>query len=202
MQENDKYYEEIKDLIIDTEATIRVKDYAKNKVVLNNYYEIGKLIIEAQGGEKKAQYGDRLIKRYSKKLTSELNKNYSITLLKNIRQFFLFVKKSPTMSDHFIGLSWSHYVELLKVKDISEFKYYVNISLNNNITVRQLREKIKNKEYERLSEDTKLKLIENKKPEITELVKDPIVISNPNNIEVITEKMLQKIIMEDIYIIF
>lgn len=196
MQENDKYYEEIKDLIIDTETTIRVKDYSKNKVVLNNYYKIGKLIIEAQGGEKRAKYGNGLIKEYSKKLIAEVGKKYSVTLLKYIRQFYLYVEKGQPMADQ---LSWSHYQELLPLKDINTINYYIDECIRQNLSKWKLREKIKNKEYERLSVGTKQKLVENKKPELTELVKDPIIISNPNNIEVIKEKTLQKLIMEDIY---
>ena len=52
MQENENYYLEIKDRIIDTETTIRAKDYSKNRIILENYYEIGRLIVEAQGGRK------------------------------------------------------------------------------------------------------------------------------------------------------
>ena len=73
----DKYYKKIKERVIDVETTIRVKDYSKNKVTLENYYEIGKLIIEAQGGEDRAKYGDNLIKEYSKKLMIEIDKKYS-----------------------------------------------------------------------------------------------------------------------------
>ena len=195
MEEKDIYYSQIKDLIIDTETTIRVKDYSKNKVILENYYEIGKLIVEAQGGEKRAKYGDGLIKEYSKKLIAEVGKKYSITLLKYIRQFFLYVEKGQPMADQ---LSWSHYQELLPLKDINEINYYIDECIRQSLSKWKLREKIKNKEYEKLTDDTKQKLIENKKPELTELVKDPIIINNPNNIEVVKEKALQKLIMEDI----
>ena len=93
------YYDQIKNEIIDIETYKKVKDYSKNKRELDGYYKIGKLLIEAQGGEDKAIYGNKLIKEYSKKLTEELNKNFSSTLLKNIRQFYLLSKKSPTLSD-------------------------------------------------------------------------------------------------------
>jgi len=195
MQENEKYYLEIKDRIIDTETTIRAKDYSKNRVVLENYYEIGRLIVEAQGGEERAKYGDRLIKEYSLKLTCELGKGYTVTALKRIRKFFLIIEKGATLSHQ---LSWSTYVELLKLDDLNEFNYYLNTIKQNSLTVRQVREKIKNNEYGKLSIETRKKLINNQKPELTELVKDPIVINNSNNIEIVSERQLQKLIMEDI----
>lgn len=99
MENTEKYYKQIKDKIIDTEVTIRVKDYTKNKVVLENYYEIGRILVEAQGGEERAKYGNGLIKEYSKRLTSELSKKYSITLLKYIRQFYLLIQKGHAMRD-------------------------------------------------------------------------------------------------------
>ncbi len=100
------YYEEIKDKLMDVEIQNRVKDYSKNKYTLEKYYEIGKLLIEAQGGETRAKYGDGLIKEYSKKLTNELDKKYNETLLKRIRQFYLLIEKGATLWHQ---LSWSHY---------------------------------------------------------------------------------------------
>ena len=197
MQENDKYYEEIKELIIDTEATIRVKDYSKNKVTLENNYKIGKLIVEAQGGEERAKYGNQLIKKYSRKLTVELCKKYGARNLRNMRQFYLLFKNEIWHSLN-AKLDWSHYKELLVLKNFDAINYYIEISIKQNLTYRALHEKIRSKEYEKLSDSTRQKLIENKKPELVELVKNPIVINNPNNIEVITEKMLQMLIMEDI----
>ena len=65
------YYNQIKNEIIDIETYKKVKDYSKNKRELEGYYKIGKLLIEAQGGEDRAKYGDGLIKEYSKKLKDE-----------------------------------------------------------------------------------------------------------------------------------
>ena len=79
------YYNEIKNKLIDNEIFKKVKDYSKNRNDLETYYEIGKLIIEAQGGEQRAKYGDNLIKEYSIKLTKELNKKYEVTALKRMR---------------------------------------------------------------------------------------------------------------------
>lgn len=196
MLKTEKYYKEIKDKIIDTETTIRVKDYSKNKVILENYYEIGKLIVEAQGGEERAKYGDSLIKKYANLLTAELGKGYTASALKRIRKFYLIIEKGATMSHQ---ISWSNYVEVLKSNDLYEINYYLNICKSQNLTVRQLREFIKDNRYKKLDFITKQKLIENKTPELTELIKNPIIINNPGKIEVINEKELQKLIMEDIY---
>ena len=56
------YYNEIKNQFINNEITKRVKDYSKNKSDLDTYYNVGKLLVEAQGGEERAKYGDGLIK--------------------------------------------------------------------------------------------------------------------------------------------
>ena len=70
------YYEEIKQELVNNEVYKRVKDYSKNKSDLSTYYNVGKLLVEAQGGEKRAMYGNGLIKEYSHKLSTELNKKY------------------------------------------------------------------------------------------------------------------------------
>ena len=189
------YYNEIKEQLLSNEVYKRVKDYSKNRNDLETYYNVGKLIIEAQGGESRAKYGDGLIKQYSKKLTLELGKKFTYTLLKNIRQFYLTFEKGPTLSDQ---LSWSHYVELLKFNNISEIKYYINISVNQRLGVRELRDRIRNKEYQRLPSETKNKLIENYETKINDFIKNPILIKNSYNYEKITEKILKQLILEDI----
>ena len=72
------YYDEIKNELINNEIYKKVKDYSKNRSDLQTYYNVGKLLIEAQGGEDRAKYGDGLIKEYSKRLTNELGKKYRI----------------------------------------------------------------------------------------------------------------------------
>ena len=191
----DNYYDQIKERLVDVEIQNKVKDYSKNKYTLEKYYEIGKLLIEAQGGEKRAKYGDGLIKEYSNRLKQELSEKYNQTLLKRIRQFYVNIEKGATMSHQ---LSWSHYVELLPLENIDIINYYVNKCIKSNITIRRLREIIKSKEYERLPEKTKNKLITKEEINITDIVPNPIIINNPNNIEVVNEKVLQQLILEDI----
>ena len=101
------------------------------------------------------------------------------------------------MSDQ---LNWSHYCELLFLKDIDEITYYINITEKYNLSVRELRERIKNKEYQRLDDNTKLKLINKEEISIGDTIKNPIIIKNKLDIdkENISEKILQRLILEDI----
>ena len=186
------YYNEIKKQIINNEITKKVKDYSKNKSDLNTYYNIGKLLADAG-----KCYGESIIKKYSKKLTQELGKNYSIRVLYKMIKFYNFVnsQKMPTLSAQ---LSWSHYDEILKLNDINQINYYIKIAEEFNLSVRELRQRVKNKEYERIDNKTKLKLISKEQNHLEDFVKDPIIINNINHYEVISEKILQKIIMEDI----
>jgi len=191
------YYNEIKNKLIDNEVYKRVKDYSKNRNDLSTYYEVGKLLIEAQGGEDRAKYGDGLIKEYSIKLTNEMGKKYDITILKRMRQFYLLILKGATMSHQ---LNWSHYVEILKFNDINEINYYIYITESYNLSVRELRERIKNKEYQRLDDNTKLKLVNKEELDIRDSIKNPIVIKDRLGIdkENISERILKDLILEDL----
>ena len=186
------YYSEIKNELINNEITKKVKDYSKNKSDLTTYYNVGKLLSEAG-----KHYGEGIIKEYSKRLQNDIGKKYSVRLLYKMRRYSIFVdgRNLPTVS---ANLLWSHYDEILKFSDMNTINYYIEITENHNLSVRELRNKIKNKEYERLPEETKLKLINKEENKVDAFIKDPIIIHNPNNIEVIKEKTLQKLIMEDI----
>ena len=188
------YYNEIKQELINNEVYKKVKDYSKNRSDLNTYYNVCKLLVEAQGGEKRAKYGDGLIKEYSKKLTEEIGKGYSTRNLKNMRKFYLIFGKGQTLSAQ---LSWSHYSELLSIDEVSKINYYLNISKKQNLSVRELRNKIKNKEYERLTIETKEKLKTKEENKVTDFIKNPILIKNSYDYVNITEKILKQLILED-----
>lgn len=148
------YYTSIKNILINNEINKKVKDYSKNKNELQNYYNAGKLIVEAQGGEERAKYGNKLIKEYSNKLTIELGKGFSETNLKYMRKFYLYQKSQRTVD----LLPWRNYTVLLTIKNIDEYNYYKKICLDNKISKEKLRKKIKSNEYERLPEKAKEKL--------------------------------------------
>ena len=186
------YYKEIKNELINNEITKRVKDYSKNRSDLTTYYNVGKLLSDAG-----KHYGEGVIKEYSEKLIKELGKKYSIRVLYKMLKFYNFItdKKLPTVS---AKLNWIHFDELLKLKNINSIYYYMLISDQQNLSVRQLRERIKNKEYERLDDITREKLIAKEETTIVDLIKNPIVIKNNDNREIISEKALQQLILEDI----
>ena len=184
------YYDEIKNELVNNEITKKVKDYSKNRSDLTTYYNVGKLLFEAG-----KHYGEGIIKEYSKRLTNEFGTKFGITLLKRIRQFYIVIEKGATMSHQ---LSWSHYCELLPVNSIDKINYYIKITKEQNLSIRELRAKIKNNEYERLDESTKEKLKEKEKLKLPDLVKNPIQIKNTSGNNEISEKVLQKLILEDI----
>ncbi len=186
------YYNEIKTELINNEITKRVKDYSKNRSDLNTYYNVGKLLSEAG-----KHYGEGIIKEYSDRLSSELNIKYSVRTLYKIIKYFNYMNKQkvPTVS---AKLSWSHYDELLKLTDENIINYYIKISEEQNLSVRELRKKIKNNEYERLDEETKKKLKNKEELKVPDLVKNPIQIKNTSGNNEISEKVLQKLILEDI----
>ena len=164
------YYNEIKTKLIDNIVTKRIKDYSKNKSDLDTYYNVGKLLADAG-----KHYGEGIIKEYSKRLTSELGKEYSKRNLWLMLKFYEMQEKMQTLSAQ---LSWSHYCELLAIKDPNSFNYYIKICEQQNLSVRELRVRIKNNEYERLDEDAKNKLIQNKQTTVADFIKNPIVINN------------------------
>ena len=190
----DKYYNQIKEEFINNEAYKKIKDYSKNKNDLETYYRVGKLLIEAQGGEARAKYGNQLIKEYSKRLTNELGKGYDSTTLKRSRQFYLLIQKGAQFGHQ---LTWSHYKVLMPLKDINAINYYINECINYNISRDKLREKIKSKEYERLDNKTKNKLIKKEATNVVDFVKNPIVIKT-NGKKVASEKILKCLILENL----
>ena len=192
------YYEEIKEELIDNEVYKKAKDYSKNRHDLESYYNVGKLLVEAQGGEERAKYGNGLIKEYSKKLTKELGSGYAPRTLRYMRQFFLLFSKQNWPPSG-AKLSWSHYKELLKFEDVTKIKYYVNIASTLNLSRDELVERIKSNEYERLPEETKFKLTTNEKETVADLVKNPIILKTNRKIkETIAEKFLHQIVLDDI----
>jgi len=186
------YYNEIKEQLINNEINRKVKNYSINRSDLNTYYNVGKMLSEAG-----KHYGNGIVKEYSQKLKYDLNKNYSVRLLYRMLKYYNFVseQKLPTLS---AKLSWSHYDEILRFDDINKIAYYIKICEQQNLSIRQLRVKIKSNEYERLPKYTKNKLISEDKLEVKDLVPNPILIRNRNNIEIVTEKVLHHLILEDI----
>ena len=143
------------------------------------------------------KYGENIIGDYAKKLKYDLNKKYNERTFRRYRQFYNFVinlkwSALPTK------LSWSHITELMVLSDEDEINYYISIVNSRNIGYRKLRELIKDDEYSRIDESNKNKLKKKDILDVKDLVKNPIKIKNSNNYEIISEKVLQKLILEDI----
>ncbi len=186
------YYKEIKNKLIDDEIYSRVKDYSKEKHTLLTYYEVGKLLLEAG-----TKYGNDIIGNYSEKLSIEVDKKYNSRTLRRMRQLYKFFEKQK-WSPLGTKLSISHIRQLFSLNDSNEINYYANQIEKRNLSKRQLEEIIKNKEYKRLPAETKKKLALDYKIEIKDLVPNPILIRNKNNIEIINEKTLHHLILEEI----
>ncbi len=185
------YYNEIKNKLINNEIYSKVKDYSKERYKVITYFEIGKILTEVGG-----KYGDNIIDEYSKKLVVEVGKNYNRRTLFRMKQFYN-VFNNEKVSTLWTQLTWSH-VRLLFNLDYDSINYYIRVIINKHISVRELEYKLKSNEYERLPFEARNKLINEENLEIIDLVPNPILIKNNNNYEIISEKILQKLILEDI----
>lgn len=173
-------------------------NYYKNESLVNTYFEIGKLLVEAQGGEERAKYGNSLIKKWSEKLVKKYGKGYDESNLRRFRQFYLTFEICGTLCH---TLSWSIIRYLLPIKNINKRNYYINLCIKNNLSVRKLKQEIKSESFERLSLANKnnIKLITNKDDMlIKDTFKDPFLIYTNINEDKIDEKTLKEIILEKI----
>ena len=114
-----------------------------------------------------------------------------------MKQFYN-VFSNEKVSTLWTQLTWIHYREVLSLEDINKITYYLNICEEQNLSVRELRQKIKSDEYERLDEETKTKLKIKEELKVPDLVKNPIQIKNKVGYNEISEKVLQKLILEDV----
>ncbi|MBE6139094.1 MAG: DUF1016 domain-containing protein [Firmicutes bacterium] len=189
------YLNNIKELI---ESDIVLKK--KNRLIeenstLNTYFEIGRLIVEAQGGESRAKYGNGLIKEWSRELTNLYGKGYDYTNLSRMRKLYLqFQNVAPPGQ-----LSWTHYKYILPIKEQSKRNYYINLCIKQNLSKNQLIQKIKDKEYERLEYKDNIELItESREITIKDMIKNPIFIRTNEKIDKLSEKALKQFILEKI----
>ena len=189
------YLNDIK-ILIEKDIVLKKKHKLIEKnFTLNTYFEIGRLIVEAQGGEKRAKYGNGLIKEWSKELTNLYGKGYDYSNLSRMRQLYLLFQNIGPMGQ----LSWSHYRYILPIKEVSKRNYYINLCIKQNLSKNQLIEKIKNKEYERLEYKENIELItDNAEITMKDMIKNPIYIKINNNIDKLSEKALKEFILEKI----
>ena len=190
------YFEKIDNIIEQTEVNKRVRTMQDNSQTLINYWHIGKLLIEAQGGEKRAKYGNGLIKEWSKKFIEKYGKDYNETNLKRMRKYFQLFEKGDAVSHQ---LNWTHFRYILPLKIESERNYYINQVIINNLSTRELQTMIKSKAYDRLSykdkESIELITENNNSLTIEDMIKDPILINIDNNANKLNELALHKYII-------
>ena len=186
------YYNEIKEQLIKSEIYDRVKDYSKDRHKVKVYFEIGRLLNEAG-----KEYGKNVIKQYAEKLIIEVGKKYNERTLYGMRKFFE-VFSNEKLNPLGSKLSWSHYRELLTIKNIDAIIYYIGICENNSLSKRQLQERIKNHEYDRLNNETKTKLIESKELKVDDLIPNPIIIKSNMLKENLSEYALKQDILNNI----
>mgnify|MGYP004560440333 FL=1 len=186
------YYDEIKEKLLKNEIYAKVKDYSKERNKVITYFEVGKLLSEAG-----KEYGNDIIGQYAEKLVNEVGKKYNRSTLFRMKQFYniFFDTKVATLSQL---LTWSHYVELLPLNDNNKINYYIKVCEQRNLDVRSLRMLIKSKEYERLGEETKNKLIKNEELKLPDLVPNPILIKFEDNQEKLTEYALKQAILNNL----
>ncbi len=190
------YYKEVEHLAKKFEVNKITRKLQDNSEQLETYWNIGKLIVEAQGGEKRAKYGNELIKEWSTKLTKKYGKGYSERNLKRFRKFYFdFLIGPPVVAQ----LTWSHLQILNPIKDINKRNYYINICIERSLSKRELINEIKNNAYERLlNKPEKIELLFDKVSKsynIKEQIRNPIVIKLEDNEKVLKEKDLQVLIL-------
>ena len=149
-----------------------------NFTMVEAYWDIGKIIIEAQGGNEKAEYGKNLIKNLSKYLTNEYGKGFDESNLRKIRQFYLTFQIRDALRPE---LSWTHYRLLMRVKKVEVRQFYFNESIKSNWNTKELERQIHSFYFERLLASKNKDLVEKdmqsqivgSKPE--DVIKDPYV---------------------------
>jgi predicted nuclease of restriction endonuclease-like (RecB) superfamily len=198
--ENDKYYVEIEHIIKKNEINKTRRILEDNYDTLTNYWNIGRLIVEAQGGSSRAKYGNELIKKWSETFTEKYGKGYDSTTLRKFRQFYLIFPKCATVW----RISWSQIRELLPINDENKRNYYINLCIKNNLSVRELIKEIKNNSYERLLEKPEhIEIISNSnKYSITSSMKNPIIIELKENEKINSEYDLEVKLLSELEFFF
>ena len=173
---NASFYNEIKKILI----SARNKVYqTANFAMVEAYWNIGKSIIEEQGGNEKAEYGTGLLKELSKQMTQDFGKGFTVANLKNMRQFYLTFPNGYALRSE---LSWTHYRLLMRVENENAREFYMQEAVKSQWSTRQLERQINSFFYERLlSSKNKEQVAEEiqtlepaKKPE--DVIRDPYVL--------------------------
>ena len=186
------YYDEIREKLLKNEIYAKVKDYSKERNKVITYFEVGKLLSEAG-----KEYGNNIIGQYAEKLAVEVGKKYNRSTLFRMKQFYN-IFSNEKVAPMVRQLNWTHCLILIPLKDINVIYYYSKQVILKNLTKRELESLIKSKEYERLGEETKNKLVANEELKLPDLVPDPILIKSELNQEKLTEYALKEAILNNL----
>ena len=140
---DDKFYKSIKEVL--EESRKRIYRNIQSEMV-QAYWQIGKMIVEKQGGENRAKYGDRLVRELSVKLTEDFGKGFTANNLWRMRRFYLCFQKVDAVRQQ---LSWTHYRLIMSLKDKDAIQFYAKEAAESNWSVRQLQRAINTFSYER-----------------------------------------------------
>lgn len=193
-------YKEIETLIKKVEIGKEIRERQINYELVDAYWNIGKLIVDAQGGKEKSKYGDKLLKEWSEKLTQEYGKGYDYTNLSRFRQLYLYF---PIVGPVAQQLTWTNICKILPIKDENKRNYYINLCITNNLSKRELEREIKNNSYERLEhKPDKIDIIvPSKVQSITDNFMNPILLKLKDK-EVKNELDLEKLIYSQLSYVF
>ena len=194
------YYDEVNSYVKKVEIGKDIRETNANRELVECYWNVGRLIVEAQGGKEKAKYGNELIRNWSKKLSNDYGKGYSYENLFKFRKFYLTFPIVDTLCPQ---LTWSIIRTLLPIVDINKRNYYINLCIENKLSVRELKLEIKSNSYERLEhKPEKIDIVVPiKVPAITNNFKNPILLKLKDK-EIKSESDLEKLIYSQLNYVF
>ena len=194
------YYDEVNSYVKKVEIGKAIRETNANMELVECYWNVGRLIVEAQGGKEKAKYGNELIKTWAEKLTEEYGKGYNYTNLSRFRQFYL---DFPIVAPLGQQLSWTIIRTILPIKDENKRNYYINLCIANNLSKRELEKEIKSNSYERLEyKPDKIDIVVSTKvPAIVNNFKNPILLELKDK-EIKSESDLEKLIYSQLSYVF
>lgn len=188
-----QYFKEIETFIKKNEVSKKARILEENQSTLENYWHIGRLLIEAQG-ENRAKYGDGFIKEWAEKYTKKYGSGYNYTNLTRFRKFYLLFPNIAPLGQQ---LSWSHIREIIPIKEENKRNYYINLCLERNLSKRELLAEIKSNSYERLLNKPKKIEITSSMPKDNAFknMKNPIVLELNKGESIHTEHDLEMTIL-------
>ncbi len=170
---NSKMIQEITSLVNEVKSNLSSEI---NKSIIYVYWNIGRIIVKHENeNNNRLEYGKEVLKGLSTELTKYLGKGYSVSNLKYMRTFF---KVYPNYNELNEKLSWSHYCELMIIKDKAKRNFYEKECINSNWSVRELQRQLDTSLFERLL----LSDGKNNKKKVLELSKEGQILNKPSDI--------------------